>query len=524
MDIVTYVLSKKYTDQAVSSSGGNANQNIAEAYSSTSTYTVGDYVIYNGLLYKCTTAVVAAESFDSAKWSHVIVTDEMGSGSGSSAISDLSDVSLSNLANGQILKYNTTTQKWENANESEGSSSDVQLFEALNYTEVKIGSVTSPFTITNNTLTSVASSTSDSETNILSTDTIDLTDIDTIEIILNAATFYQGGNWNGFFYVCDNDTNIRNNTYPSVSHKVMFANTSTPIRYTLDVSQLNGNWYVGVCTGGHTNLVVSAVAKASEINGHTIIDNNSTNMNQRSGLQFTGNVAVSDDSENDKTVINIPQEVVSLTQAQYNALPSSKLTDGKIYCISDSVGGVDGYPPLIYSDEEREIGVWRDGKPLYQKTFELGTLESGQNIGKSLGLVNIDKIFLVMDGSWFTHSGTHFPIPYIHYTSGNLVGILFEVSASDVMAQFRIGSGMSGAVENTILTVRYTKTTDTAGSGIWNGQGGYAHHYSTDEHVIGTWIDGSTLYEKTIIATPTQISNHEYADADFLCTGLLRDD
>lgn len=43
-----------------------------------------------------------------------------GSG-GASAVSDLTDVDLTNLSNGQILKYNSTTQKWENANESGGS-------------------------------------------------------------------------------------------------------------------------------------------------------------------------------------------------------------------------------------------------------------------------------------------------------------------------------------------------------------------------------------------------------------------
>jgi hypothetical protein len=44
-------------------------------------------------------------------------------GGGASAVSDLTDVSLSSLANGQILKWNSTTQKWENANESGGGSS-----------------------------------------------------------------------------------------------------------------------------------------------------------------------------------------------------------------------------------------------------------------------------------------------------------------------------------------------------------------------------------------------------------------
>ena len=44
-----------------------------------------------------------------------------GSGGGwASAVSDLTDVDLDNLSDGQILKWNATAQKWENANESGG--------------------------------------------------------------------------------------------------------------------------------------------------------------------------------------------------------------------------------------------------------------------------------------------------------------------------------------------------------------------------------------------------------------------
>jgi hypothetical protein len=46
------------------------------------------------------------------------------------------------------------------------------------------------------------------------------------------------------------------------------------------------------------------------------------------------------------------------------------------------------------------------------------------------------------------------------------------------------------------ITIRYTKSTDTPGSGTWTTYGSYAHHYSTDEHVIGIWIDGKPLYER----------------------------
>lgn len=42
--------------------------NSADAYDSAQTYAVGDIVIYENKLYRCTTAVASAESFDSTKW------------------------------------------------------------------------------------------------------------------------------------------------------------------------------------------------------------------------------------------------------------------------------------------------------------------------------------------------------------------------------------------------------------------------------------------------------------------------
>lgn len=55
---------------------------IAEVYDSTDTYAVGDYVIYQGTLYKCTTAINVGESFDPFKWTSVKVMDEVGQGGG----------------------------------------------------------------------------------------------------------------------------------------------------------------------------------------------------------------------------------------------------------------------------------------------------------------------------------------------------------------------------------------------------------------------------------------------------------
>lgn len=42
--------------------------NMASQYDNSATYAVGDYTIYNGLLYKCIIAVDTPEEFDSTKW------------------------------------------------------------------------------------------------------------------------------------------------------------------------------------------------------------------------------------------------------------------------------------------------------------------------------------------------------------------------------------------------------------------------------------------------------------------------
>lgn len=47
---------------------------IAGMYSATSTYAVGDFVIYEGKLYICTTAIASGESWTAAHWSNITVT------------------------------------------------------------------------------------------------------------------------------------------------------------------------------------------------------------------------------------------------------------------------------------------------------------------------------------------------------------------------------------------------------------------------------------------------------------------
>ena len=67
------------------------------------------------------------------------------------------------------------------------------------------------------------------------------------------------------------------------------------------------------------------------------------------------------------------------------------------------------------------------------------------------------------------------------------------------------------------LIVKYTKTTDTAGSGTWTPEGSYAVHYSTSEQVIGTWTNGKPIYRRIINPTVNigiNTINHGIADLE----------
>ena len=52
---------------------------ITDAYSSSSTYAVGDYCIYENTLYKCTTAISTAEAWNSAHWTATTIATELSS-------------------------------------------------------------------------------------------------------------------------------------------------------------------------------------------------------------------------------------------------------------------------------------------------------------------------------------------------------------------------------------------------------------------------------------------------------------
>lgn len=170
------------------------------------------------------------------------------------------------------------------------------------------------------------------------------------------------------------------------------------------------------------------------------------------------------------------QNYVELTQAEYDALPASKLTDGILYCIKDT-GIVEGekFAPVIYSLEEREIGVWTDGKPLYQKTIHLTDLTKNAYI--SIYLTELDVDTMAYFGGQYLRewpNGSSWELYNMHDTiSTQQISIISQLRwESDTNRLLYYNAAVdTDVLPEAWITLQYTKTTDTPGSGKWGTDG-----------------------------------------------------
>lgn len=133
-----------------------------------------------------------------------------------------------------------------------------------------------------------------------------------------------------------------------------------------------------------------------------------------------------------------------------------------------------------FSTDEKVIGTWIDGKPLYQKTIDLGIISSKEY---SIGAGTIDKVISIDGCICNTNNGTE----YFVQLPKNNDNIYFKYKGDgDTLVAVAEGS-WSSYYEHAYITLKYTKTTDTA--------------VASGEKIVGQWIDGKPVYEKVITDT-----------------------
>lgn len=182
--------------------------------------------------------------------------------------------------------------------------------------------------------------------------------------------------------------------------------------------------------------------------------------------------------------IDITNDVISTKQSEtgdIDKIIDRYPTGGELVSIVNAFNKGD-----LYSADERMIGQWIDGKPLYQKVFP-----TTATMGTSFTIMipntteyNIAGIVKCV-GIRYYPVGTNAmeTLPLLAYVDVN-------ASAKPVYCYV-----YGGAAQFNYIILQYTKTTDQAVSI------GDANEYSTSEKIIGTWIDGKPLYQKTFNTT-----------------------
>lgn len=180
---------------------------------------------------------------------------------------------------------------------------------------------------------------------------------------------------------------------------------------------------------GSANVTVTTATTSK----HIILDNDGTAMAEEPNLQFKG-LNVTDNSTDEVTEV----ESVGLNQDSMDDVLNASVSGNQV-----ASNG------LVYSTEEQVVGKWIDGKPIYQKTFQLNTLVDGNVFLTGVDtLIDNEYVVIRTDGA-----------------SQNSIGV---TPSNEIQSGFFIGKKADGGVapynrgslpaSSAIVTVRYTKT------------------------------------------------------------------
>lgn len=184
-------------------------------------------------------------------------------------------------------------------------------------------------------------------------------------------------------------------------------------------------------------------------------------------------------------------------------------------------------PMLInsnYYTNPQLVGTWIDGKPLYEFTLVANYSNSADIYMPSYVTQDWARIFMVE--AYIYDSGNHGDVPVMRdinafvdssnygranmqYTTSNNIRVYVQ-NTLDNSKYVSYGSDIKY-----VFVIRYTKNTDT----ILNNYSMLPVRYSLSERLVGTWIDGKPLYERTYTVNMPNMT--DYAVSGSQITGKI---
>ena len=164
---------------------------------------------------------------------------------------------------------------------------------------------------------------------------------------------------------------------------------------------------------------------------------------------------VSTYTENGRGIWNrSTEDTYSLSKQFYTSRPTNTSV---LYCISYKNIYITTVPEEnIYSTDEKVIGQWIDGKPLYQKTLSCGALPNNTTSSINHNIDNIDYVTNFYGTAKDTGGS------FIHFDAcavGSSTTADTQLLVNSTIIRFKTGTDRSSFTES-YVTLQYTKTTD----------------------------------------------------------------
>lgn len=220
---------------------------------------------------------------------------------------------------------------------------------------------------------------------------------------------------------------------------------------------------------------------------------------------------------------DVPEErlVRGMTKSVFEGLTSEEQKG--LIVVTDQMLPAAGSTQNVYSEEETVIGTYF-GKPLYRKVYVTTTPKGDfSNVGTLLAYpekFEVKAYRAVFDRNNGTKIINHMFLPISD--SFSLTTWIYD---KDHAIGAMIGEFIKPQLENRplIITLEYTKTTDTARAGAGEALQAYydgkpllgggtsaAQIYSAEEQVVGTWLDGRPVYAKVFTGTYELLKGKNY--------------
>lgn len=233
---------------------------------------------------------------------------------------------------------------------------------------------------------------------------------------------------------------------------------------TFGIPDLRGEFLRGTGTNSHTNQGSGANVGVHQDATTTSKYSTATAGTQHAIIYNSGNrlYPTNFDSEflsADGTLGLVTLTGTSSSTGNTKDLITSRPTNTSVlYCIATKDIYLD--PRNMYSTSERVVGEWIDGKPLYQKTIQLNTLELESSRYHSItlpGVTNLDKI-IDYKCIGFASNGSEITAPFRSVNvSGELDNNFLGLSFAN--GYFDLRSQTDRTAMTFYCTFQYTKTT-----------------------------------------------------------------